>query len=299
MDKLKILERIKELYSQNKNIIKYLKELDNKNANSVEDILISYDFQAGSYTKGFKENPTLKVEISKNIANIINNLDDCHSLLEVGVGEATTLGNTLSFLKNKSINAYGYDLSWSRIKFAKSFLNELNIKNVELFTGDLFNSPIKDNSIDIVYTCHSVEPNGGKEKEALKELYRITNKYLILIEPAYELADNMAKARMKEHGYITNLYTSAKELGYDILEYKLLGVSTNPLNPTGVMIIRKEDVEGPNSFQGSPLACPLTKSDISLMNNAYFSEKSLLAYPVIDNIPCLLPQNAIVATKFV
>ena len=45
--------------------------------------------------------------------------------------------------------------------------------------GDMFNLPITDDSIDLVYTVHALEPNGGKEKEALKELYRITKKYLM------------------------------------------------------------------------------------------------------------------------
>lgn len=49
--------------------------------------------------------------------------------------------------------------------------------------------PLKDNSIDIVYTSHSIEPNGGREEEALEELYRVANKYLILLEPDYELAN--------------------------------------------------------------------------------------------------------------
>jgi len=38
--------------------------------------------------------------------------------------------------------------------------------------------------------------------------------------------------------------------------------------------------------------------DLIKKNNAFFSKESLLAYPVIEEIPCLLPQNAIVATKF-
>lgn len=49
MDKIKILNRIKQLYLQNKNIIKYLKKLDENESNSIEDIMISYDFQAGTY----------------------------------------------------------------------------------------------------------------------------------------------------------------------------------------------------------------------------------------------------------
>ena len=77
----------------------------------------------------------------------------------------------------------------------------------------MFNLPLLDNSIDIVYTSHSMEPNGGHEEELLAELYRVTNNYLILLEPAYEFASEEARARMRKHGYVTNLYETAKRLG--------------------------------------------------------------------------------------
>ncbi len=55
MDKLKILSKIKEIYENGGNIIQYLKNLDGANTNSIEDIMISYDFQAGSYYNNYKK----------------------------------------------------------------------------------------------------------------------------------------------------------------------------------------------------------------------------------------------------
>lgn len=294
MEKLSMLNRIKEIYNNNENIIAHLKKVNKSEENSLEDILISYDFQAGTYTKGYKENPDNKNLYCTHLAKVIDNLNVKGSILEVGVGEATTMGVMLSKLISRPKNAYGFDLSWSRIKYAKTFLDELKIKNVELFTGDLFNMPLKDGSIDIVYTSHSVEPNGGREEEALRELYRVTNKYLVLLEPSYELAAEEAKNRMKQHGYVTKLYETAKRLGYNIIEHRLFEVSANPLNPTGLIIIKKEGTEQ----VVNPICCPVTKTDFVLKDNAYYSPESLLAYPIIGGIPCLLEQNAIVATKF-
>ncbi|MBU3142320.1 methyltransferase domain-containing protein [Clostridium sp. CF012] len=294
MDKLKILSRVKQLYLENTNIIKHLKETEGNNYNSIEDIMISYDFQAGTYSKAYKEDSLFSNKYCFELAQCIGNLGKYNSLLEVGIGEATTLAPLILSLENKPNKCYGFDISWSRIKYAKQFLNDLKISNVELFTGDLFCTPFKDNSIDIVYTSHSIEPNGGKEKEALMELYRITNKYLILLEPSYEFANEESKERMLSHGYVTNLYSTAKKLGYNVIEHKLFGICSNPLNPTGLIIIEKNL----NSEVLNPLCCPVTKTDIVKKNNAYFSEESLLAYPIIDEIPCLLSQNAIIATKF-
>lgn len=296
MDKLKYLNRIKELYLNNGNIIEYLNQSENRKVNLLEDILISYDFQAGTYIEEYKKRPYIKEKYSHQLASIINNLGDYKSILEAGVGEATTLGTTLLGLNMEPEICYGFDISWSRIKYANRFLESLNLDNFKLFTGDLFNTPLKENSIDIVYTSHSIEPNGGREEEALRELYRITNKYLILLEPSYEFADGKSRQRMLEKGYITNLYSTAKELGYKIIEHRLFEISSNPLNPTGLMIIRKRMDK--NSKVDNPLCCPITKTDIFRKNNAYYSQDSLLAYPIIEEIPCFLPQNAIIATKF-
>ncbi|AUG56268.1 methyltransferase domain-containing protein [Acetivibrio saccincola] len=294
MDKIKMMSKIKEIHLENKNIIKYLKEIDGRTNNSIEDIMISYDFQAGSYTKAYKKDPKQKENFCSCLANIINNLEDCNSILEVGVGEGTTLGPLFKKVEKELSKWYGFDISWSRIKYANKFLKETGINNVCLFTGDLFSTPLKDNSIDIVYTAHSIEPNGGKEKEALEELYRITNKYLILLEPSYEFACEEGRRRMEYHGYVKNLYSTAKENGYDIIEHRLFDVSANPLNPTGLIIIRKK----PEKKSKRPLCCPVTRTDLIKKDNVFFSEESFLVYPIIEEIPCLLPQNAIIATKF-
>lgn len=295
MDIIKNLNRIKQLYLDNGNILKYLRERQGHVSNAVEDILISYDFQAGNYTARYKQNSSVEKLYCSHLAGLIDRLGPHSSLLEVGVGEATTLGPLLQLLPNRPDRCYGFDISWSRVKYARRFLQEMGVHDVDLFVGDLFHAPIHDNSIDVVYTSHSIEPNGGKEREALIELYRIARKYLILLEPAYEFADEEAKARMGSHGYITSLFSTAQELGLNIIEHRLFDVSLNPLNPTGLIIIKKEP---PNSPAINSLCCPNTRTNMIKRSNAYFSADSLLAYPIIDEIPCLLPQHAIIATKF-
>lgn len=293
MEKFSQINKIKEIYTNGGNIIEYLKKNNNQTHNTIEDILISYEFQSGTYIKDLSHNHNFKKNYCYSLAVIIENLRHFNSIIEVGVGEATTLSYLIKQLKNKKLNIFGFDISWSRLKFAKKLLNYFNIKNVNLFVADLFNIPLNDDSVDIVYTNHSIEPNGGKEEEALKELYRICKKYLILLEPAYEFANKEAQERMIELGYITKLYDTAKKLNYNMIEHKPFDYSANPLNPTGLIIIEKKASED-NQHK---LICPVTKTDLIKYNDSFlYSQESYLAYPILEGIPNLLKENAILAT---
>lgn len=292
----KILKEIKSRYDKGENIMSFFRDLQQTEKNTLEAILISYDLQAGSYIKIVEEKKAYSKNYTQAIAHIIGSLDGA-TVMEVGVGEATTLCNVIEKLPNTAdYQFFGFDLSWSRVRFAKQYAESKNITNLELFTGDLFNIPLQDNSIDIVYTSHSIEPNGGKEKEALQELFRITKNYLILLEPAYELANDEAKARMERHQYVQNLSIHAKELGMKVITHRLFDYSANPLNPTGLIIIEKENKE--TVATKDLYACPLTKAPLMKINDEFFSPDSLLLYPKAGGIPCLLPNNAIVASHY-
>lgn len=163
----------------------------------------------------------------------------------------------------------------------------------ELCTASMFSIPLPDNSIDVVYTSHSIEPNGGKEEEAVAELYRVTSKYLILLEPAYELADPKAQERMRLHGYCINLQTAIRNLGYSIEHHGLYPHCINPLNPTGITVISKNSpTQGKAEF-----CCPATKQALLKTEGALLSPAHLAAYPVLGGIPCLREENAIIASQ--
>ncbi|MBO1224048.1 MAG: methyltransferase domain-containing protein [Candidatus Scalindua sediminis] len=299
----KDLKKMRTLYDEGVNIIKHIKKESQSDKNSSEMITISYDLQSGNYIKKALEYPEWEDEYSNIFAKVLNQLGEYDSILEVGVGEATTLNNILSRISNVPSGIFGFDISYSRIQYAMNYLKKKNVKNSTLFMGDLFNAAILDNSIDVVYTSHSLEPNGGREAEALSELYRITKKYLVLFEPSHELADSETKSFMEQHGFVKNLYSTAVKLGYKVIEHKLL-IGQDPIsvnkNNTAVLVIEKiNDFNSVSpSLQEIPLACPITKAPLELIRNNYYCKESLLLYPIADQIPCLLPENAIIATHY-
>lgn len=287
---------LKKLYAQGQNISLLLrKELSTK-LNTQEIIEISYDIQTGSYIEAMNNEDMAKHkrEYTAEIAKVILSLCKPASILEAGVGEAITLSGVLKNLGNV-VSSYGFDLSWSRVAYAKNWLNAHGIVDTVLCSGDLFNIPFLDNSIDVVYTSNSIEPNGGNEAQILRELYRVTRKYLILLEPGYELSSKEAKQRMDSHGYCKNLKGISKSLGYDVLKHELFPFTFNPLNPTALTIISKQsDTE----LLSDVLACPKFKTPVKKINDSLYSPEALVVYPIVGGIPCLRIENGIFASKY-
>jgi len=290
------LGELKALYAQGTNLSAFLRKEAGTQCNTEEIIEMSYDLQTGSYIAGMGEEARRKYQTaySEEIAKTILSLCKPASILEAGVGEGTTLSGVLKRMEGE-IKSYGFDLSWSRVAYARKWLLKEEICTTVLCTGSLFHIPFADNSVDVVYTSHSIEPNGGNEEAILGELYRVTKEYLVLLEPGYELATNEARLRMDSHGYCKKLRQKSDLLGYEVLEHKLFSVCANALNPTALTIIRKrESMESPSSV----LACPKFKTPLDYVGGMFFSPQASVVYPVVGGIPCLRIENGIFASKY-
>lgn len=287
---------LKKSYEQGENISALLRNELGVTKNTKEIIEITYDLQTGSYIDAMKNDEMAKHKglYSSKIAQVILSLCKPKSILEAGVGEATTLSGVLSNL-GKDIKSYGFDLSWSRVAYAKKWLQTQGIKNTTLCSGDMFNIPFLENSIDVVYTSHSIEPNGGNEIEILRELYRVTKKFLILLEPGYELSNNEARQRMDSHGYCKNLVPISQSLGYDVTTHELFPFTVNPLNPTALTIISKQSKAEELS---DILACPKFKTSLQKFGGSLYSPEALVSYPILGEIPCLRIENGIFSSKY-
>jgi ubiquinone/menaquinone biosynthesis C-methylase UbiE/uncharacterized protein YbaR (Trm112 family) len=293
MTKLKLIKKIRDIFESNQNMIEFLRGSNNAK-NDIESIMISYDFQAGSYIIAAKKNHQYIDLYTDFINSELKELGNFESIMEIGVGEATIMCPLMQ--KNDPSNylkKYGFDISWSRVRYAREYSKAFQ-QNINFFTANLFEIPLPDNSVDVLYTSHSLEPNGGAEKDALKELYRVAGKYIVLLEPDYENANQDAKARMIKHGYVTNLKQHAMELGYEIVKHRPFDICINPLNPTGLTIIKKNE----NKITESQYVCPITKSSLTKIRGNWYSKETGLLYPEIDEIPCLIEQQAILATHY-
>lgn len=104
--------------------MKFLKEECDEKCNDINDILISYDFQSGTYINQFYANKQFFLYCLRRLSDIIEEIGvDCKSILECGTGEGITLVPLLEMTDHNFEQAKGIDISWSRIRYAQHFRN--------------------------------------------------------------------------------------------------------------------------------------------------------------------------------
>ena len=294
-DIVQSIQELKEKYDKGQNISKYLRESNTYNTQKIVEI--AYDLQAGSYYENYLHDGSVReyyINAAKEIFAIIHSLcPNAQSILEAGIGEGNFIKDLLDNFDDE-VEGAGFDIGWSRVAYARMYLSSTRHKNIELFTGDLLNIPCAENSFDIVYTSHAIEPNHKNEEKIIHELYRITKKYMILREPCYELASDDARKRMDANGYVKGIESILKKNGYDIVDFKLSAYIRNPLNPSAIWVVKK----GGDSIHDFKIACPQFKCKLEKIDGAFYSDKGMKVYPIIGGIPCLRIDNGILASKY-
>ncbi len=291
------LKEIRDLYERGTNIMRYFRELEGSELNSPEAIQISYDLQSRSVTHEMATEEYIKRHdaYTSAIADALSQRGGI-SLLEAGVGEAKTLCDVIAKMSIKPVHVYGFDFAWSRIASGLQYASRLETPQPSLSTGDLFAMPFADDTFDVVFTAQAVNPNHGREEEALRELYRVTRRWLVLFELDYELGNEETRRRIEEHGYCRDLVGTAKRLGYNVVEHRLLGADVRPSIQVSVLVIEKPD--GEESSATPSFACPRCHQPLVSHRGHYFCTECLTIYPIVNGIPCLLPGNGILATKY-
>lgn len=287
----------RDAYARGENVTQLLRERTGSSLNSATIIETAYDLQAGSYIKSVEKDTRFITRYVKQQYDYIEAYaSTASSLLDIGCGELTSLLPLMQMLDDDT-SIYAFDISWSRLSKGRDYvhrhLTEHDCNDLTVFCADIQRIPLPENSVDIVVSSHALEPNHGREHELLSEVLRVAKDYAILFEPCYEQACHEARIRMEHHGYVRNLAAIAESLGAEVIEQSLLPVVSNPLNPTAALVVRKQAVERMSEPQ---FVDPLNHHAMIKMDSFYYTPKSGVSFPVINGIPILRTNSAILTT---
>ncbi|MGD1809773.1 hypothetical protein ACP6PL_30710 [Dapis sp. BLCC M126] len=296
-----LVEELKKLYSQNVNLIEYLNNRKDCNSlNRQEKISLSYDIQAGSYAKAYNSSEKIREINSKSgqkIAQILEEISPS-TVVDAGTGETTGLADVLLNIKQKKIEFAAFDISLSRLLYGKLFLNAKGLRIPRLFTSDLTKISLAENSVDCIMTRHAIEPNGGMEDVICQEFYRVTKKYVLLIEPSWEFARDEQKERMLRHGYIKNLPGALERTGFKILTHEPWNWNVNPLNIAALILAQKSTTIKDYDFKDFQFTYPSTNLLLKNVEDGLYCQEMGALFPFVQKIACLLENQALLTTRY-
>lgn len=298
-----MLSKLRDLYLRGENISTYVKN-NYQSGNNLDAIKISYDLQAGSYTKSFNEHQAVGINIKRVVPLLLpildNHIDDGDCCLDFGTGEMTMLTSLFNETKAKPNHIFACDISWSRLYHGSQFLSKHRHFGASVFplVCNGIEMPFATSSIDVCLTSHALEPNRSDLKSILKELFRITEKKCIFVEPSYEVATKEVKSRMDALGYIKKLEKTIFELGAEIVE-KIDLSTVNPNNPSVCYVVKPPLNTKPCFENSTKLTVPGTDLDLVKNQGFYFSNDAGVAFPCLLNIPILEAKSAIIATSLI
>lgn len=291
---------LKEAYLRGENIMAILANGD-ATPNSFSAIQVSYDLQAGSYTAGSKgpEGTRLRAAFAEAL---IPYLEGHGTILHAGIGEGVTLAPVLDRLGG-AVRVYGFDASVSRLLWARRNLaSHRRHEELGLFVADMAEIPLHDASADLVLSVHSIEPNGGRERELLTELLRVAARRLVLIEPSTAYASPTQKERMRRLGYCMNLPETLVKLGANITLHERWPVTSRPENQAEIIVVDVAPLKvtvGRSSemSQGLELVAPSSLADLTPVDAGLYSMHDGLYFPIVGGFPVLTRAQAVVATQ--
>ena len=159
-------------------------------------------------------------------------------VLEVGCGNCINIVN-LKKKYNGKIDLYGIDISDERLRVSKQYfgnaLDEVQLRNAPI------TEPLdwSDGFFDVVFSMHCLEQIPYQTQSALREIYRLTKRRMVMIEPIFELGNHVQRLYLLNSDHNRILLKSIKQLGYQIWRLESLDIQSNPLNQSSIVVIDK------------------------------------------------------------
>lgn len=246
---------------------------------SLRNVEKKYDFIAGEYIKRHLNYKNLEYPCdfgdgkkiykiqgipSKFSASYILKIlkeTNSKSFMEIGAGELT---NIFEIYKNNNKEIVfdkilALDLSLSRLKSGKKFLNE-NFFHIDYcIKSNAENIPLSNNSVDLLFTIHCLEQVPHIAKYIIKEMIRVSKKYVVLIEPSYQYGSHVTRKRIFKKNYVKIDNDTFKDLDAKVVYREKNKLSSYTSSSEIVILEKNKKKNYSNNFN---FICPICKNSL-------------------------------------
>lgn len=160
------------------------------------------------------------------------------TVLEVGAGELITL-TRLARMLDDDIQYFACDISLGRLLAGRVHFQQTIGPRVHLAKANAVKLPYPDQSIDVVFTSHSLEHMPFDYQEAVFEICRVARWGVILFEPCFEVSSSLQRLRMRSIGYVRGLPPIVREIEDFALHATGMIESGSPFNRTSFFLLRR------------------------------------------------------------
>ena len=159
-------------------------------------------------------------------------------VLEVGCGNCINLANLSRRFKGTA-ELSGIDISARRLEVARGFFKE-DLAEAKLYEASITQKTNwHDGYFDVVFSMHCLEQIAHETKAAVKEMYRLASRKLVLIEPVFELGNAAQKLYLYHSDHCRILLKTIQALDYNITRLEALNIQSNPVNQSSIVVIEK------------------------------------------------------------
>lgn len=172
----------------------------------------------------FLKRSTIKTWQRKHLAEVFSRLAPGGSVIEVGAGDLGMLVGIARVIEPKPHRLGAADISEKRLIVGRDWARSHGV-NIDAFAAaDAARLPFGDREWDIVFTSNCLEQNLTGVAAIVHELYRVSAKYLVMVEPAYELGSPLYQRHIRKIGHVRGIPAVIHEAGWKLVHHELLPV---------------------------------------------------------------------------
>jgi len=159
-------------------------------------------------------------------------------ILEVGCGNGTNLMVLKSELSDETV-LFGIDVAKERIRLGVEYWGS-KLDGVEFRVDSATTlSTFEDETVDLAFSVHCLEQLPYSVDAVLQSIHRVISHGAVFVEPVWEYANTSQRMYTLFGDQLRTLVPNIGSLDFEIVEQKKARLLANPMNQTGIIVVKK------------------------------------------------------------